>query len=133
MTTPTQRIIATTEASLDALDASLLDLQHAAATKFGDVCAWCGGPCVCPDFDAEWPGELDDLHQALADAAAACPDCSPRCASCGDAAPDGVCDACAESEPALGGLRYLWRHGLMAEGEYRAALAGVPPYGRLLQ
>lgn len=80
MTTPTQRIIAATEASLDALDASLLDLSRAAAAKFGDVCAWCGGPCHCPDFDAEWPGELDvigDLHQALADAAAACPDCSP--------------------------------------------------------
>ena len=67
MTTPTQRIITATEASLDALDASLVDLSRAAAAKFGDVCAWCGGPCLCHTY-SDWD---DDLALALSAAAAA--------------------------------------------------------------
>lgn len=97
MTTPTQRIITATEASLDALDASLLDLQRAAAAKFGDVCAWCGGPCLCSTY-SDWDADL-----ALALSEAACPDCTPpddaaRCACCWDIlTPDDAtyCAACA--------------------------------------
>ena len=120
MTTPTQRIITATEASLDALDASLLDLQRAAAAKFGDVCAWCGGPCLCSTY-SDWD---DDLALALSEAAAAvicdtppqpAPDARPvtpstpplaeaarpaanLCRGCGDAIPTGArqCAACSE-------------------------------------
>ena len=66
MTTPTQRIIAATEAALDQLDTSLA--AWIAKTAGPDFCGWCGGPCLCHTYSPEWD---DDLALALAEADAA--------------------------------------------------------------